>query len=124
MDLELYKSGDIIFIELEGSMNVDSANELRDMVMEAMAASRAFVINISKVPRMDKSCIDTLVSLVRHVRVCDGEVKLVGLSADLKKSIESVSPEPVFDVYDKTQQAVDALNATPVATVAGQPRLF
>ena len=105
-------------------MNVDSANELRDMVMEAMAASRAFIINVSKVPHMDNSCIDTMLSLVRHVRVCDGEIKIVGMGSGLRRKIEVVSPEPVFDIYEKTEQAVKALGMTPLANVAPERGLF
>lgn len=78
MDITLYSSGPITFIDLDGEMNADNCTEVRDMVMDSLAVHKHFVINLKNVPYMDSTSIDTLMSLVQEVQLMDGEMMLVG----------------------------------------------
>ena len=112
MDIDLYTSGQITFIELDGEMNADNCMEVRDMVMDALAVHRNFVISLKNVPYMDSTSIGTLMSLVQEVHFMDGEVKLVGVQGDLRRIFDLVSADRVFDVYEKTDDAVKAFGLT------------
>ena len=105
MDIDLYSSGPITFIELDGEMNADNCLEVRDMVMDALAAHKCFVINLCNVPYMDSASIGTLMSLVQGVQLMDGEIKVVGLGPSLRRTFQLVNAELVFDLYDKTEDA-------------------
>ncbi len=108
MDIDLYSSGPITFIELDGEMNADNCTEVRDMVMDALAVHKFFIVNVKNVPYMDGTAIGTLMSLVQEVQLMDGAVKLVGLNASLRRIFQLVNAEHAFDVYDKTEDAVRA----------------
>jgi len=114
MDIDLYSSGPITFIDLDGEMNADNCIEVRDMVMDSLAVHKFFVINLKNVPYMDSTSIGTLMSLVQEVQLMDGEMKLVGLGASLKRIFDLVNAERVFDIYDRTEDAVKALGVGSV----------
>ena len=114
MDIDLYKNGDVIFIELDGEMNADNCVEIRDMVMEALTVHKRFIIDLKGVPYMDSTSIGTMMSLVREVQFMDGEIKLVHVNPNLGRILELVNAHDVFDLYEKTEQAVasfDTANA-------------
>jgi len=109
MDIDLYKSGPITFIDLDGEMNADNCMEIRDMVMESLAVNKHFVINIKNVPYMDSTSIGTLMAIVKEVQLLDGSIKLVGVNNSLKRIFELVNADEVFDMFEKTEDAVNSL---------------
>ncbi|MEK7583428.1 MAG: STAS domain-containing protein [Patescibacteria group bacterium] len=113
MDIDLYSSGPVTFIDLDGEMNADNCTEVRDMVMDSLAVHKFFVINVKNVPYMDSTSIGTLMSLVQEVQLMDGELKLVGPLPSLRRILGLVNTERVFDIYEKTEEAIRAIGLDP-----------
>ena len=114
MDIDLWTNDGVTYIELEGEMNADNCVEIRDMVMEALTVHKRFIIDLQNVPYMDSTSIDTMMSLVREVQFMDGEIKLVGVNPSLGRILELVNAHDVFDLYEKTEQAVASFETSSV----------
>ena len=117
MDIDLYAAGPVTFIELDGEVNADNCMEVRDMVMDSLAVHKLFVINLKNVPYMDSTSIGMLMSMVQEVRLMDGEIKLAALNASLTRVFELVNADAVFDIYEKTEDAVRALGVNEAVGV-------
>ena len=110
MDIDLYTSSEgVTQLDLDGEMNANNCIEVSDMVKDSLAVHKFFVINLKNVPYMDSTSIGTLMSLVQEVQFMDGEMKLVGLSTNLKRIFDLVNANSVFDIYERTEDAVKAL---------------
>lgn len=70
--------------------------------------SSKIVVDLSSLSFMDSSGLGALVSAVKTARAADGDVRLCGLSAEVRSIFQLTRLFKVFKVFDNVDEAVDS----------------
>lgn len=101
MKVEVEHYGRVVAVVLTGDIDAAGAPELRQRLDELLTGGEHnFVIDLSGVPFMDSSGLATLVQLFKRVRIGSGDVRLCGLQPKVRRVLELIRLDRVFDVFD------------------------
>jgi anti-sigma B factor antagonist len=103
-------------VHLSGAIffDQDSAS-LRVHVKDLLDKSRQIVLDLGNVTRIDSSGLGTLVALYVSARKVGGDIKLANLGNHIKEALRITRLATVFDIFDKTEDAVASLNKAKAA---------
>jgi anti-sigma B factor antagonist len=79
---------------------------LRVHVKDLFGNSRQIVLDLGNVTRIDSSGLGTLVALYVSARKVGGDIKLANLGNHIKEALRITRLVAVFDIFDKTEDAV------------------
>jgi anti-sigma B factor antagonist len=103
-------------VHLSGAIFFDQdSTSLRVHVKDLLDKSRQIVLDLGNVTRIDSSGLGTLVSLYVSARKVGGDIKLANLSNHIKEALRITRLATVFDIFDKTEDAVASLNRAKAA---------
>jgi anti-sigma B factor antagonist len=77
-------------------------------VAPLMDENRRLIFDLSRVTQLDSSGLGSLVACLKHVRSAQGDLKLCGMSRQIRTLFELVRMHHVFDIYNNRQEAVEA----------------
>lgn len=107
----------VIVVHLSGAIFFDEdSTSLRVHVKELLGKSRQIVLDLENVTRIDSSGLGTLVALYVSARKIGGDIKLASLGNHIKEALRITRLVTVFDIFDRTEDAVASFNK---ATAAG-----
>jgi anti-sigma B factor antagonist len=107
----------VTVVHLSGAIFFDEdSTSLRVHVKELLGKSRQIVLDLENVTRIDSSGLGTLVALHVSARKVGGNIKLANLGNHIKEALRITRLVTVFDIFDKTEDAVASFNR---ATAAG-----
>ena len=103
-------------VHLSGAIffDQDSAS-LRVHVKDLLDKSRQIVLDLGNVTRIDSSGLGTLVALYVSARKVGGDIKLANLGNHIKEALRITRLATVFDIFDKTEDAVASFNRAKAA---------
>lgn len=95
----------------EGEVDLYSSPKLRKKLIELTEAqTRAILVDLSNVKYMDSSGVATLVEALQKVGKYGGKLKIASLRAAVKDVFELSRLDKVFDIYDTTEDALEAFD--------------
>ena len=98
-------------VHLSGAIFFDEESTfLRAKVKDLLDKSRQIVLDLGKVTRIDSSGLGTLVALHVSARKIGGNIKLANLGNHIKEALRITRLVTVFDIFDKTEDAVASFN--------------
>ncbi len=101
------KEQNVAVVKLQGSLDVSLQKELREVLVKITHASeKDLIIDFSSVTFIDSSCLGTLVSLAKNLRERRGDIKLTGLSDDVRSIFQITRLDRVFDIHDSNEEAI------------------
>jgi anti-sigma B factor antagonist len=96
-------------VEVDGEIDVSSADALRDQLSELLERDRTdLVIDLRAVRFMDSTGLGVLVGTLKKVRLAGGQLQLVIDSERLLKVFRITALLQVFTVHDTIEAALDA----------------
>ena len=96
-------------VEVDGEIDVSSADALRDQLAELLERDRTdLVIDLRAVRFMDSTGLGVLVGTLKKVRLAGGQLQLVIDSERLLKVFRITALLQVFTVHDTVEAALDA----------------
>jgi anti-sigma B factor antagonist len=103
-------------VHLSGAIffNEDSRS-LRVQVKDLLDKSRQIVLDLGNVTRIDSSGLGTLVALYVSARKVGGDIKLANLGNHIKEALRITRLATVFDIFEKTEDAVASFNRAKAA---------
>jgi steroid delta-isomerase-like uncharacterized protein len=104
----VYLSGAILFREESAS--------LRMFVKDLLNKSRHIVLDLGEVTHIDSGGLGTLVALYVSARRFGGNIKLANLGSHANEVLQVTKLVTVFDVFDKTEDAIASFNIASSAT--------
>jgi anti-sigma B factor antagonist len=87
----------------------DDANGLRDTLKGLLATTKRIVLNLADVEHIDSGGLGTLVGFHSSARSEGAEIKLTGVNARLRETLQVTRLLGVFEVYDSEEEAIAAL---------------
>jgi steroid delta-isomerase-like uncharacterized protein len=104
----VYLSGAILFGEESAS--------LRTLVKDLLNKSRHIVLDLGKVTHIDSGGLGTLVALYVSARKFGGNIKLANLGSRANEVLQITKLVTVFEVFDKSEDAISSFNRAASAT--------
>ncbi|HZQ25468.1 MAG TPA: STAS domain-containing protein [Terriglobales bacterium] len=86
----------------------EEATSLREALKSVLSSTKNVVLDLSQVTYIDSGGLGTLVGVYSSARGAGADIKLCGLSARLRDTLQVTKLVTVFEVYDNQQQAIAA----------------
>jgi len=104
----VYLSGAILFRE--------ESTSLRMFVKDLLNKSRHIVLDLGEVTHIDSGGLGTLVALYVSARRFGGNIKLANLGSHANEVLQITKLATVFEVFDKTEDAIASFNIASSTT--------
>jgi len=109
MDIAVDTIGDVgvvsVLVEELDASNVD---EFKSSMTPVLEANTKLVFDLHRLRFTDSSGLGAFLSCLRHVNARGGDVKLCGLSPQVRAVFELVRLHRIFDIYSTPEEAVRA----------------
>ena len=93
--------------------DLDAANsgEFKHDIAPILESGTKLVIDLSAVRFVDSSGLGAMLSCLRQMTARGGDLKLSGMSKQVRATFELVRMNRIFDIYDTNEAAVLAFNS-------------
>jgi len=107
MKINTQNYNDVTVIELQGELDADIAEPLKDAVGETVAAGRKrIVMDMSNISGIDSQGLELLLWIRQSCRQSRTQLKLAGLDETLEKILEITGLQTEFDRHAELAEAV------------------
>lgn len=99
MNIEVKQQGDVQVMRCGGSLDADTVSAFKKVAYGLVGGGATrFVIDCADLTFIDSMGLGVLISLLRRVRSKNGDVKVSGLSEEVKTIFEITRLHKLFDV--------------------------
>ncbi len=114
MELPIDKTGDVAAVTVPvDELDASNAPELKRDIVPVLQANTKVVLDLSRVRFMDSSGLGAMLSCLRQLNARKGELKLCGMTRQVRSAFELVRLHRIFDIYADRAEAVRALQSPP-----------
>jgi anti-sigma B factor antagonist len=108
--INVHQEGNVTVVAPTGSLIIGPGERTMSDTIARLFADKKFniVIDMSGVPRMDSSGVDTLVIAVRRARDNGGDAKLASLTPRIRQLLEITQLTTIFDIHADVAQALNS----------------
>lgn len=100
-------SGDVPVLAVKGEIDVSTAPELRDRLVQAnQKGATTVVVDLSEVTFLDSTALGVLVSGLKRFRSAGGDLRLVVTGRSVAKVLEITGLNDVFKIFATADEAV------------------
>lgn len=89
-------------------LDASNAGELKRDMAPILEANTRLVIDLTRLRFVDSSGLGAMLSCLRHVSAKGGDLKLCGLSRQVRAAFELVRMHRIFDIFPTREEAVRA----------------
>jgi anti-sigma B factor antagonist len=109
MDIAVDKTGDVAVVSVPvEELDASNVGEFRRDMAPVLEANTKLVFNLQRLRFTDSSGLGAFLSCLRHVNTRGGDVKLCGMSPQVRAVFELVRLHRIFDIYSTPEEAVHA----------------
>ncbi|MBL0939808.1 MAG: STAS domain-containing protein [Gemmatimonadaceae bacterium] len=100
MSFSLERTDDVTIVTVQGQLVVTNRQEFKQAILDAVEqGSTTVVIDFTDASYIDSSGLGALVSLSRRLRDAGGDLRLVGLSDELRTLFELTRLDALFPLF-------------------------
>lgn len=100
MSFSLERTDDVTIVAVQGQLVVTNRQEFKQAILDAVEqGSTTAVIDFTDASYIDSSGLGALVSLSRRLRDAGGDLRLVGLSDELRTLFELTRLDALFPLF-------------------------
>ena len=112
MEIAVDKMGDVAVAELPvEELDASNAGEFKSDIAPVLEANTKLVFDLSRLRFMDSSGLGAFISCLRKLNAKGGDVKLCGMSKQVRAVFELVRMHRIFDIFGTREEAVQAFQA-------------
>lgn len=105
---KIEKPHDTELLELSGVLNAESVEQFRDHILRiADSDLNLVVLDMRQLEEIDSSGVGAIISLLKHMRLKHGELRLVKIRGAVKKLFELLRIDRGLDIYEDTDKALN-----------------
>ena len=114
MQLALETIGDVAVAAVRvDQLDAGNAGEFKRDMTPVLDANTKLVLDLSYLRFVDSSGLGAFISCLRKLNARGGELKLSGMSKDVRAVFELVRMHRVFDIFATREEAVRAFDGAP-----------
>jgi anti-sigma B factor antagonist len=111
MDIPVERAGDVAVIVLPvAELDAGNTAEFKRGMAPVLEAHAKVVLDLSKLRFLDSSGLGAFLSCLRKLTAKGGDLKLCGVSKQVRTVIELVRMHRILDIKDTREQAVRAFD--------------
>ena len=111
MEIQITTVDDITVIAIEGELDGKTAPVAQGEVLPMAQPGCKLLLDMSKVPYMSSAGLRMMLLIYRQVTANDGQSVLVGLSEEIKDTMEVTGFLDYFETRETYEEGVEALTA-------------
>ena len=109
MEIAVDHIGDVAVAVLPvDELDASNAGEFKRDIAPVLEANTKLVVDVSRLRFVDSSGLGAFLSCLRHVNAKGGDLKLCGMSKQVRGVFELVRLHRIFDILGTTEEAVRA----------------
>ena len=99
--------GQVVIMELAGEIDMKCSAKIKDKFKEIFSRKpHSVIVDMTEVSFMDSSGLAVLVGALKRSRINNSELKLAGLTKEVKDIFEICKLETIFQFFDTTDEAL------------------
>lgn len=101
--------GGAIVVQVQCSaLDADTSKAFRKKIKDSLEGKKQVVLDLSSLTLVDSSGLGVLIACLRQVSAAGGDLKLCGLSPQVRALFELVRMHRLFSIYNTRDEAVRA----------------
>jgi anti-anti-sigma factor len=109
MEIKSREEKGIIIISLEGEVDISATDSIRGKLKKLSdEKKKSVLIDMTAVPYIDSSGLGMFVETMQEISKYGGKIKLMKLTADVKKVFELTRLNKFFDIFDEEKEALES----------------
>jgi len=109
MEIAFDKMGDVAVAAVPvEELDASNAGEFKRDIAPALEANAKLVLDLSRLRFVDSSGLGAFISCLRKLNAKGGDLKLCGMSKQVRAVFELVRMHRIFDIHDTKDEAVRA----------------
>ncbi len=109
IDLEI--KNDVLIFRICGDIDINTSPEIKKSFDKVIKENnKRILVNLGKVDYLDSSGLATFVEILKHLRTCEGQLKLTNLSRKIKGLFEITKLDKLFDISNEESTALESFN--------------
>lgn len=111
MEIGEKKSGDVLVVSPQGSLDFNNSNIFQTRIQEILAGGvNKMVINFSETDFVSSAGLRVLIFASKQMQAKGGSVVLCSMSESVKEVFDIAGFTSIFDIYDSEEEAVISIN--------------
>lgn len=112
MEISVDKTGNIAVAEVPvDELDASNAPEFKRDIAPVLQANTKLVLDLSRLRFVDSSGLGAVLSCLRQLTAKSGDLKLCGMSKQVRALFELVRMHRIFDIYGTREEAVRAFQS-------------
>lgn len=96
-------------IKLSGIMNAETIHDFREHIVRISQSNlNLIVLDLEMLEEIDSSGVGAIISLLKHLRLKNGELRILKIRGAVKKLFELLQIDRGLDIYENVEQAFPA----------------
>lgn len=91
-------------------LDASNSGEFKRDIAPVLAANSKLVLDLGQLRFVDSSGLGAMLSCLRQLSAKNGDLKLCGMSKQVRALFELVRMHRIFDIYGTREEAVDAFH--------------
>ena len=109
--LRVNSLGDVYTLHVTGEIDHAEMVEIRNAIADLIREGHAnVVLSLREVRHVNYLSIGVLVERLKRLRICGGDLKLVGASGYLRNIFTTVGAWEFFDAFDSVEEALSSFS--------------
>ena len=112
MDIAVDKIGDVMVAAIPvDELDASNTGEFKRDIAPVLQANTKLVLDLSRLRFVDSSGLGAMLSCLRQLSAKSGDLKLCGMSKQVRALFELVRMHRIFDIYGTKDEAVGAFES-------------
>lgn len=108
MNLKSYEQGDVVVIEIDGRLDAEHAEALRNEFLRQITNHRLFVLDLAKMDYLDSTGLGAVVFCLKSSKEYGGSLMLANLCPKPRMIFEITRAYKLFEIFDSLEAAIEA----------------
>ena len=101
------QNADVKIIDVNNYWGSYAAADLRETLADLVNQDvQKIIVNLSQVDHINSAAIGALVGAAKQLRLKDGDVKLYGLTDNIRRTFDLIGASDIIEIYDSEDSAL------------------
>ena len=107
--LTVRENSDVTVIEVLDDLGSYVASDLRETLEDLLVSkTQKIIVNMGNVEHVNSTGVGAIVGVAKRIRQRGGDVKVCGLSDNIKRTFDLTGASSVVEIYDSENSAIAA----------------
>ena len=111
MDINDRMEGDVAVVEIHGDIDTNTAPEAQGLILPVLEGNPKLLLDVTDVEYMSSAGLRVMLLLYRRVASQGGKIVLVGLSEEIRDTMDVTGFLGFFTTCDTIAEGVEALSS-------------